>query len=84
MSISSDEIQKRVKITNLFRLGKRLENNETNKELFLQFEKNYTETKDLLTSLDRKLLEETFERLKKKYSIPNQSESEQLFGVILR
>lgn len=84
MAISSAEIQKRVKITNLFRLGKRLEYNEINKELFLQFEKNYSDIKDSLSSLDRKLLEENLERLKKKYSITNQSEAEQLFGVIFR
>ncbi len=80
MDLTPEDITKRVKITNLFRLAKRIDQSQS-KELFLQFEKNLKDQKPLASSLESKQLEETYERLKKKFLVVKSSDSQELFGV---
>ena len=58
----------RIRIINLFRLGKRLEKNDNNKDLYQKFEKQFYELWDSLTKQEKSSLEGIHERLKDKYS----------------
>jgi hypothetical protein len=80
MNLSPEDISRRIKITNLFRLAKRLEQNSS-KDQFFQFEKALNDYKPLSSQSESKQLEELYDQLKKKFSINLKTDSEELFGV---
>jgi hypothetical protein len=71
----------KVKTINLFRLSKRLEQNDSKPELFQQFEKNMYDLWDLLSKQEKVQIEEIHLKLKEKYSASFELEKKKLFGV---
>lgn len=79
---NKEKISEKVKVVNLFRLAKRLETNESPKDLYSSFEKSLFDCWELLNSSEKRILEELHLNLKKKYLNRVSAEKEQLFGVI--
>ena len=73
----------RIKVINLFRLGKRLNKQERNKKLYEFFENSLTEHWKFLSSSEKSEMERLHLDLKDKYLNPSNSEKNQLFGVFI-
>lgn len=78
---NKEKISEKIKVTNIFRLAKRLESNESPKDLYSTFEKSLFDCWELLNSSEKKILEDLHQSLKKKYLNRVSTEKEQLFGV---
>ena len=73
----------KIKVINLFRLAKRLENKNLPVDLYKKFEKNLNEISESLTSQQKLEIDEIHIKIKKKYIDSVSTETQKLLGVML-